>query len=518
MRAVLALAGTIMTLVAWLLSSPHGSSPDDPYHLSSIWCAAGFEEGVCQFVGDGLETGEVYVPAPVARVTCFVQPPTDASCSPAMFTESVDELREAAGAGNVERERPGVYYRAMHVLIGPDVFTSIWRMRVANALLAVVVSALVLAVSRPAVRQALVASWLVTAIPLGVFLVTSTNSGAWGVIGLANLWAALLTALEPGPRPRRIAAAALALLTATMALGSRIEALPYTLVTVAVVVVLAWNGDLIDRLRGDRRAAGLALAAVITVAVLATSWRGAGYVTTALEAFDSGFTRWTQLGVGNAAFYNLLEFPTLYAGAFGWAWGLGWLDAKLPPLTFLPAVMAMAGLVFVGIGRTDRRKSVAVGLVVLAMAGYPLLAHAIRGLLIYDEYQPRQFIALLTLLVALTVLAPAGRPLVTLARPQRVAVAVAVAVANSTALHVNTRRYTLGPPPPLGAAKEWWFDLDRTLVWWWAGAWSPMTNWVIGTVGTALVASVAVGAFRPRTTLALTAHVAPDARETPAKG
>ena len=492
LRGLLAVIGAVMALSAWLTSSPHGSSPDDGFHLSNIWCARGFIEGRCQFVGDGLETGEVFVPAPIARISCYAQDRSkDASCSDAIFSEALDELREAPGSGNLTGERPGIYYLAMHPLVGDDAFASVWRIRIANAALALLVSGLVLRLTRPSVRQALIGSWLVTSVPLGLFLVTSVNSGAWGLIGLTNLWAAALTALEPGPRATRIQAAVLTLVTAVMAIGSRLEALPYAVLTLVAVAIVAWRGELRALATRRRRELLVGAGALGLGIALLTTWRGFDYLRTTAEALSSGLTTWTERGVGNALFYNLMEFPTLIAGAFGWRWGLGWLDTELPGLVAFPAMAAFVALAFTGLGRTDRRKVLVVPLFVVALIAYPMLVHAIRGLLIYEEYQPRQFIALLYLLCAFALLVPRGRALVVLRRSQRIAIAASIVVANAIALHVNTRRYVSG------LSREWLFDLDENVRWWWVGLPTPMTMWVVGTLGVTILVVLGIGAFRP---------------------
>jgi hypothetical protein len=105
--------------------------------------------------------------------------------------------------------------------------------------------------------------------------------------------------------------------------------------------------------------------------------------------------------------------------------------------------------------------------------------------------QPRQFIALLYLLCAFALLVPRGRPLVVLQRSQRTAIALSIIVANAIALHVNTRRYVSG------LSKEWLFDLNENVAWWWIGLPSPMTMWAVGTVGVAILVVLGVGAFRP---------------------
>ena len=48
-RVVLPLA-LLVVFGSWAVTSPVGSSPDDDYHLSSIWCAGGERSGVCEVV------------------------------------------------------------------------------------------------------------------------------------------------------------------------------------------------------------------------------------------------------------------------------------------------------------------------------------------------------------------------------------------------------------------------------------------------------------------------------------
>ena len=42
--------------LAWSLASPAGSSPDDDFHLASIWCATG-DPAVCRQTGEEIEEG-----------------------------------------------------------------------------------------------------------------------------------------------------------------------------------------------------------------------------------------------------------------------------------------------------------------------------------------------------------------------------------------------------------------------------------------------------------------------------
>ena len=54
----ISIVSAIMTLGAWAFASPIGSTPDDDYHLVSIWCGQGFRDGICE---EGSEPREVVV-------------------------------------------------------------------------------------------------------------------------------------------------------------------------------------------------------------------------------------------------------------------------------------------------------------------------------------------------------------------------------------------------------------------------------------------------------------------------
>src|SRR6478752_5205823 len=67
--AFLAAVAAAVTLLCWALSSPPGSSPDETFHLNSIWCGQGLSEGQCQGEpGDDLTR---IVPHQVATPQCF---------------------------------------------------------------------------------------------------------------------------------------------------------------------------------------------------------------------------------------------------------------------------------------------------------------------------------------------------------------------------------------------------------------------------------------------------------------
>ena len=118
-----------LTLVAWAYASTVGSSPDDDFHLASIWCGIGLREGLCEDSGDPATR---LVPAALLDANCYAHRPeiSGACWNPA--AEGLGETRREFDTGPLY---PPLFYAVMSVFAGPDIQTSVLLMRIANAAL-----------------------------------------------------------------------------------------------------------------------------------------------------------------------------------------------------------------------------------------------------------------------------------------------------------------------------------------------------------------------------------------------
>src|SRR6056297_1381167 len=226
----------LLALFAWAVTSPVGSSPDDDYHLASIWCAGGERDGVCEV--DSQQSDIRLVPESVGFAhECFAYDATvTAACTEALSERVVATDR----VNDVQGLYPGTFYSAMGLLVGPDEQRSVLLMRVANALIAVALLALAVRVLSPAIRSAVVVVVVVVYVPLGLFIIPSTNPSSWTLTGITFLWAfGLALAQRHDWRSRRTwVLAAATVLSAGLAIGSRVDAAAYVALVVAVVLVL----------------------------------------------------------------------------------------------------------------------------------------------------------------------------------------------------------------------------------------------------------------------------------------
>jgi hypothetical protein len=470
LRAVyLAPVLAFVALAAWAFASPVGAGPDDDYHLVSAWCAAG-GSAQCE-EGSAFWNREVAVG--LVDVSCFaLEREVSASCQDRALADW-DRATIESDRGNFRGDYPQAYYTAMRVFAGADLQTSALVMRLFNAALFVAL-ATALAVLMPTRRPTLLWGWLVTLVPLGMFLIPSNNPSGWAITGVGTAFLALLGAYESVGR-RRVALAVIALVAVLMAAGARGDAAVYAVGAVVTATIIA--GPWRDRAwRTWWRWAWLPLAGILIAAgfFLTAGQAGVagdgfgstgGGVIPDLEGVDSlsGFA---------LAAYNLLMLPFLWTGVWG-TWPLGWLDTGLPDTVAWAATAAFIVVAFAGIGRLNRRKAIAAGGVLLVLIVLPVWVLTRGGDIVGENLQPRYLLPLIVLFAFILLTMPSGRSL-EFGRVQTVVIFVALGVANFISLQVNIRRYVTG-------VDEQGLNLDAGAEWWWTGfPIGPSAVWVIG--------------------------------------
>ena len=469
-----------LALASWAFASPIGAGPDDDFHLTSTWCAVG-GSAQCE---EGAEPYSRVVATPLVEVACYrAEPAVSAACQdrvmPGWTDDTIDTKR-----GNFIGEYPPVYYAVMHLMAGPDLQVSALLMRLVNAALFVAL-ATALAVLLPSERrQTLLWGWLVTLVPLGMFLIPSNNPSGWAIMGVGTAFLALIGAYETVGR-RRWGLVALTLLGVLMASGARGDAAVYAVGAVVTATIIAgpWRGV---RWNASWRWAwvpltGILIAAVFLIASGQASVAGNGFGGEGASVIPGSDVQ-TPVGGFALAAYNLLMLPFLWTGVWG-TWPLGWLDTGLPDIVPWAAASAFVILAFAGIGRIDRRKALAAGGVLLVLIVLPVWVLTRGGDPVGENLQPRYLLPLIVLFAFILLLMPAGRTL-RFSRVQTFVILAALAVANFVALQVNIRRYVTG-------ADQQGLDLDAGAEWWWTGLpLGPTAVWVVGTLAFAGVLAI----------------------------
>lgn len=458
----------LLALVAWAFASPVGASPDDDYHMTSIWCGQGLRDGLCEAGehGDERRVPAVLLEAP----SCYAfNEEQSASCGLSPEDRLVNTDR-----GNFNGDYPPLYYGVMSVLASGDVGTSILAIRVTNAVIFVGLLTALFCLLPSALRTAAVWPVTVASVPLGMFLTSSINPSAWAILSGAGLWLALTGSFHSPQSWRRWALSGLAVLLAVIGGGARSDAAVYAGLAVIVALVLTFERS--------RRWFETAAVGALIIGISLVFFFTAGQ-SSAVSPADAG-------GGLAAVIANLIHLPSLWVGALG-TWGLGWLDTAMPPVVWVGSVVAFSAFAFTGLRRMDLRKAVASGLVVSALVAVPLYVLVKDGLSVGADVQPRYIYPLLIMLAGVTtwVGSAVRKPF---SATQWWVITVLLLVANSVALHTNLRRYVTGMDVQ-GA------DLDAAVEWWWPLPFGPMWVWGVGSLAfTIFVGALTTWSIRRR--------------------
>ncbi len=473
----------LLTLTAWVFASPIGAGPDDDFHLVSSWCAGPTADETC---APGSEWNTRIVPEALDDIECFAYDPTlSAACQGETWSWSIDDTVET-DRGNFVGAYPPVYYAVTGVLTGPDIQLSALAMRLLTVLLFLAVTVALWMLLPLRLRAPLLWGWLITTVPLGIFLLGTNNPSAWAMIGVGSSWLALLGWFESQGR-RKIALGGLFVLSVFIASGARGDAALYAGLGIVLVLVLTVA-------RSRRFALDAILPIVMGLVALAfflssrqtqaglSGFTGGSNVSTAGTLADPGAPEAALSGFGLFA-YNLLNVPFLWTGTLG-DWALGWLDTSMPALVSAATVAAFVAVGFAGIGVMWGRKALALGALVVVLVALPVYVLQAGSDVVGEQVQPRYLLPLIVMLGGLLVLTRTSQSL-TFSLPQRFAIVAALAGAHFVALHLNIRRYVTGID---GAG----INLDAGAEWWWQGPVGPNAVWLLGSLAYALLVWILV--------------------------
>jgi hypothetical protein len=452
----LSVVSAMFTLLAWALSSPVGSSPDDDFHLPSIWCGQGFRESLCQ---EDAMAGWVQAPqATMANSSCFAfQPTRNGNC---------DYGNNMAGNWHVNivtNLYPPVYYWSLSWFASTDIETSTLAMRLANSVLVIsafFLTALVLPIH---LRRVPIGGILITLVPLGMFLIASTNPSGWTYPFLIILFSALLGFLSTNKLKPRLILASISIVALIFSAGSRADAAFFgILALVSAWILVPVNKPLLIQ------NALFSLSLLVSMTLLFFSVRqGSGVISGDLSLVD-------DTTAPPNVFQNLVNLPDLLLGAFG-MWGLGWLDTPLPSVVWVMTFTVFISLVFTSMRWFRVRQLLAVSLLLGALLAIPLYLLQVNELAVGEQVQPRYLLPLIALLGAASLFRESVSTGLDMNGPQITIIAIALFVANTVSLHTNIRRYVTGNDIN-------YLSLDRGIEWWWDGiVLSPNGVWLSGT-------------------------------------
>lgn len=443
---ILAVA-TVVLGWCWALASPVPSSPDDEYHLGSIWCSWGQEATGCVEIAEPSWVRIVSIPALEQYRPCFAfKPELTAACQD-------DSVVDGAAINRANNDAyPDGYYAFMRLFVGEDVERSVVVMRLVNYLLCLgmLVVSVWLLPGRLKPRARVLLGVVAVSLPLALFLFTSVNpSGVAIAAEAATLIAAvgLLSARSPA---RAWLAGSWTALTVLVAGATRADALYFSVIALAVAVVATFPWQ---RLRIPTRLGSVWAAALpVLIALL--------FVHLTRPKTDltqpAGTVTPTE-GAQVSLWGNLLGVSDLYVGWYPTK--LGYLDTLMPPAVVALQTLIPGILLAIGVAKIGWRRAAALALLFAAIVAVPVYWLQSTNRIVGEWVQPRYLLPLMLMLGALLVV---NLPRERIQFNGRLAalLAVLLAVEHTLSLHTLMRRFVSGTDvggPNLEAVVEWWW-------------------------------------------------------------
>jgi Predicted membrane protein (DUF2142) len=455
----------VLALTSWALASPVGSSPDDNFHLASIWCGGGNKVNECNALPDKSQRA---VPEALGESVCFAfKPKQSAACQGTIFDGTHNRM-VATGRGNFGGTYPPLYYLTMNLFVGSNIELSVVLMRIVNILLLVGLTTVLYRLLPANRRSPIIWGLTVSIVPLGMFLVASNNPSSWAIISAGTLWISLLGYFESSGG-KKVGLGVIAALSTIIGAGARADSAIYAIVAIVAVVLLT--------ARLNRRwilSALLPLALAVTAAAFYFSTQQSLVAISGLPGYaDRQAHSWQVM-----FFKNFLFMPSLWTGVFGHS-GLGWMDTAMPAIVWVGGFGCFTALMFTGVVSLSARKLLAVSMVLGALWLFPTYVSMRTGSVSATAVQPRYILPLIILLSGVVLLEVGGVRL-GLSKAQVVALVSTLSITNAFALEYNIRRYVTGTD-----VTSW--NLNAAVEWWWGIPVSPMMVWAVGSLSFAAV-------------------------------
>jgi hypothetical protein len=458
----------ILAMAGWALASPVGSSPDDDFHLVSTWCAGDSAAPLCM---PGPTASQRIVPEILVNSNCYAFFPQRSADCLTNFSGDPQEM-VVTNRGNFVGGYPPVFYKTMHIFASSNFELSVLLMRMFNVVLLVGLFSGIYALVSHSLRRTLIWTFLLTTLPMGLFLIASNNPSSWAIIGVPSAIIALLGYFE-ATRWKKVALGGIALLSTVVAAGARSDAAIYVGIGVAAILIM--------KLKSTRQFV-LSTLIVIPMAITCVwSYLSANQILAAVNGFSGVQTAVVESkpsGAFGLLFSNAMEVPTLWAGIFGEA-KLGWMDTSMPAVVSLGALAAFILAAGRALAHLDRRRAIAIAFLAALLWSIPVYILTVSGDRVGVGVQSRYLLPLIMLFAAFLFYQSKARQW-SLSRGQLILVAATLSVAQLIALHFNIRRYVTSFD-----VQGW--NLNSHIQWWWNLPFGPMTVLLVGSISYALL-------------------------------
>jgi hypothetical protein len=471
-RALMALL-LFMTLAAWSMGSAVGSSPDEDYVLTSIWCGTEGNPPHCRKDPD--RANAMILPIMAAEPSlCFRQLGQDysAACQQSIYNQEISTDLFNLGLN------PSRYFDVQRGFVDTDVEMSVVKMRLLNSFLAVV---LVVSAASFILKKSpdLLLTWLAVIAPVSSFFVASVNTSSWTLIGTTSFTFAFIGALKNRRKPKIwIPATVLSVFALWFARASRYEG-KYVILLLASAILYSEFAPKNFKITKKSMLFGLAILPVIYLVF--------GYFSLFFGQMNIFNDPRVEVSEGitttatNLLANNIITMPRFITGFFG-SWGLGWFEIELPSTVWLFTFQAFLLVTGFALIKSTKFHRLIFGALFTTMCIAILYINQKTFSKVGNVIQPRYF---LPFFLGIVIIAAANK---TERYPNSLVVTVAIlaTISNSIALRDTIRRYTTGQDVFISKS------LNNPIEWWWQFGPQPETVWLTGTLAFAALFAIVI--------------------------
>lgn len=412
-------------------------------------------------------TSERKVSRALIESACYAHDPTISAGCQKDIAVLGDNTLISSTRGNFNGGYPPLYYSFMHLFASSNVELSVFVMRIVNVLIFLILGVLIWNFGPRSTRKMQTIPWLITCIPLGIFVLASNNPSSWGFTGIGMSALALYSLLSSQGEPllNKSILTVVYFLSSLIASGARGDSALFSVLTSGIIVFLTFS-------TWRKLLRSLLLVLIPSVTAL-------GFYFSSSAATSVARIGGPPENIGVSPFsvlaQNLLSLPDLFIGIFG-VWGLGWLDTPMPQLVWVTASFIFVGFVAIAWQSQSIRRIIAQVLVVLALIGLPLYILQKEMATVGQFLQPRYFLPLI-LLLAILVFESLNFQQFNPSRFFKAVVWAGLSIAQSISLYLNLDRYVHGTGISTG------FNLNHSIQWWWSGSMiGPMQVFILGSI------------------------------------
>ena len=469
-----------LSLAAWAMSSAVGSTQDEDFILTSIWCGTSESVGATPYCQpDPDRQGSMIVPGLVAdpEVCLFKLAAgsfASAGCQEGLRDEVFSTNRYSKGS------YPENYSDVMRNFVSADVETSVMQMRLFNSFLAAVTIILAFSINlRPLNDSHL--TWMIVITPMAAYFIGSVHNSSWTLIGTTCFIFAFTSLLRHRKVPRIwIPASMLVLFAVWLSISSRPEG-GYTLIILtAIMLISEFPPKGLKLSKKNLIIVGATLTIGTFIYQRTQFWGNTNFFGSQAVSPESD-----SVSANDLILHNFLGLPSFFTSFFG-SVGFGDAQVKLSPTIWLFSLQATLMLMVFAIRKSHKMNRITYAFSFSFLIFITLFTNQTATM--YDhhggrvESSSRYFMPLFIGIVVVIANNKKSQYPIALV----ISVALMSTISNSLAIRDTIRRYVTGQD--IYSTKS----LNNGREWWWNFGPAPETVWLIGSMAFAMLFAVII--------------------------